>query len=200
MFILKWIFWFTSAHSVAGLSHDSFPFVLSTSMHQELPHHVTRVLPHCSEHFYRCSQGLVSYSTDMNVVACSCAHNCVVYGDCCWDVTLPTTPGAQMAKASCVEVRVSPAKKIHVSMVTGCLTTWPKDSVRSACERPESYGDTFHIIPATGATGITYRNGFCALCNNDITNATFWNVVLHGPEGVSTSCLQGSYEVRDLFT
>ncbi|XP_037499023.2 G-protein coupled receptor Mth2 [Rhipicephalus sanguineus] len=146
----------------------------------DLPEINLRRLNHCAEPFHGCSEDLISYSTDANLVTCSCAHNCEAYGDCCWNVSFPSILGTQTSRASCVAVQVSLTKKIHVNMLTGCPTTWPNDYVRHACERPESFADTFYIIPATSSSGVTYRNGFCAWCNNDISNATFWSVALYG--------------------
>ncbi|KAH7975217.1 hypothetical protein HPB49_025136 [Dermacentor silvarum] len=185
-----WILWFFSVHMAAGLftlksssmqkpCNGSLPSTMSPWMHQDLSGSVPRTLTRCPEQFHGCSQELISCSLGTYVVTCSCELNCRAYGDCCWNVTFPTTPVAQMPRAACIEVQVSPTAKIHVNMVTGCAGTWPNDDVRDACERPESFTDIFYIIPATSATGVTYRNGFCAKCNNDIANTTFWSVVEH---------------------
>nr|XP_050031748.1 uncharacterized protein LOC126527954 [Dermacentor andersoni] len=190
MTLLSWMSWFVSAHMVAGLftlksssmqmpCNESFSLTMSEWTHQDLPEAVPRTLTNCPEQFHGCSQELIGCSANTYVVTCSCAPNCRAYGDCCWNVAFPTTPVAQMSRASCVEVQVSPTTKIHVNMVTGCSATWPNDDVRDACERPESFTDIFYVIPATSVTGVTYRNGFCAKCNKDIANAIFWSAVEH---------------------
>ncbi|KAH7975215.1 hypothetical protein HPB49_025134 [Dermacentor silvarum] len=181
-----WILWFVSVHMAAGLftlksssmqklCNGSLPSTMSEWMHQDLSGSVPQTLTHCPEQFHGCSRELVSCSMDTYVVTCSCEPNCKAYGDCCWN-------RHRCPRASCIEVQVSPTAKIHVNMVTGCAATWPNDDVRDACERPESFTDTFYIIPATSTTGVTYRNGFCAKCNNDIANTTFWSVVEHGQD------------------
>ncbi|KAL1476582.1 hypothetical protein MTO96_018387 [Rhipicephalus appendiculatus] len=157
------------------------PETVSSTTYGDLPANIPQTLTRCPEQFHECSLAFSSRIKDENVVTCSCAANCRVNGDCCWNV--PFTQEAQTSKASCIEVKISKTAKIPVNMVTGCLATWPTDYVRLACERPELFEGEFYGIPATTATGFTYRNGFCALCNNDLANATFWSVGLHAADG-----------------
>ncbi|KAL1476579.1 hypothetical protein MTO96_018384 [Rhipicephalus appendiculatus] len=168
MNILGWTLWFVITHTVTGRfalktpkmqspCNSSFPLTMPAWLNQDLPAPNLRRLAHCFQEFHGCSDDLISCGADVNLVTCSCAHNCKTYGDCCWNVSFPSTPGAQMSRASCIEVQASPTKKIQVNMVTGCPATWPNDYVRHACEGPESFADTFYVIPATSLGGVTYR-------------------------------------------
>ncbi|KAH6921834.1 hypothetical protein HPB50_005379 [Hyalomma asiaticum] len=160
------------------LGKGSLSMRVPSITYRDPPDQVPRRLTRCPEKFHGCSHDLTSCGMNMCGVTCSCAQNCRVNGDCCWDVPFPTqTP--EMSKASCIGVRVSPTSTIHVHMVAGCPTTWPIDYVRDACERSKLFEDIFYVIPATTVTGVTYRNGFCALCNNDIANASFWSIAPH---------------------
>lgn len=113
---------------------------------------------------------------------CSCSSDCSEYGDCCWQAANPNATDGHPAVKNvaqprwvCQKTPVSPEVNLFVFMVSRCGDSWPyNDDIRSDCERPMS-NDTFRRIPVTSSSGVTYRNGFCALCNYEIENATFWN-------------------------
>ncbi|XP_064475359.1 uncharacterized protein LOC135389202 [Ornithodoros turicata] len=109
--------------------------------------------------------------------SCSCASNCINYGDCCWSKVFPET-GSYTTKlrTSCVKLSlVNRSTTAHFVMVTGCRKTWPDDDVRTFCEKAQHYADMFYSNPASSSRGIVYYNGFCAMCNHDIDDDTvFW--------------------------
>ncbi|KAH8030832.1 hypothetical protein HPB51_011876 [Rhipicephalus microplus] len=175
-----WFLWFLSVHAVTALlltkpTSDGQPLATPSLTHGDLPTNIAHTLTRCPEKFHDCSSAFHNRIKEANVIMCSCAPNCRVNGDCCWSVPF-STQVAQTSKASCIEVRISNTTKLRVSMVNSCLPTWPTDSVRFGCERPELFEDKFYDIPATTVTGVTYRNGFCALCNDDLASAIFWSV------------------------
>ncbi|XP_075728897.1 uncharacterized protein LOC142771305 [Rhipicephalus microplus] len=187
MTMFSWISWLVSVHTVAGMfpvkpSNRGLSFIPPSGTYHDRLDNIPRILSHCPEQFHGCSRELTSHSDDKYVVTCSCAQNCRVNGDCCWNV-LFTTQMAKTSETSCIGVQISQKAKIHVNMVIGCPEAWPIDDVRLACERPEFFADRFNVIPATTVTGVTYRNGFCSLCNDDLPNATFWSVATRGVDG-----------------
>lgn len=123
-----------------------------------------------------CSQELVSCEPNTYAVTCSCASNCRTYRDCCWSVPFVDQLDHELPEVSCVGVRYREWSIKTVHMVTGCPASWPQDEVRVGCEEALLFNDTFYFIPVTSENNVTYRNGYCAFCNQDITNPIFWNV------------------------
>ncbi|KAH8030831.1 hypothetical protein HPB51_011875 [Rhipicephalus microplus] len=161
MTMFSWICWLVSVHTVAGMfpvkpSNRGLSFIPPSGTYHDRLDNIPRILSHCPEQFHGCSRELTSHSDDKYVVTCSCAQNCRVNGDCCWNV-LFTTQMAKTSETSCIGVQISQKAKIHVNMVIGCPEAWPIDDVRLACERPEFFADRFNVIPATTVTGVTYR-------------------------------------------
>lgn len=120
---------------------------------------------------------------DWAYLTCSCNDDCDVYGDCCW-----TCEGRSVAKNAesessswkCVNLQFGGSAVKSVYLQSKCSESWPlKDDVRLYCESGYSKGnDAFFGIPVTSnLTLITYRNGFCALCNYDVGSAVFWNAI-----------------------
>ncbi|KAK8774111.1 hypothetical protein V5799_011357 [Amblyomma americanum] len=60
-------------------------------------------------------------------------------------------------------------------MVTGCPRTWSDHDSRKRCEEQQHFRGVFYRIPVMSTDNVIYRNAFCALCNNDAINGTFWN-------------------------
>ncbi|KAL3202460.1 hypothetical protein MRX96_042493 [Rhipicephalus microplus] len=160
----------------------TLPWTVSREIYENIGGVALELLMRCPANLRGCSEDLLSCEPGAYVVTCSCAPNCRVYRDCCWEVEfLPEEDETEFPEISCVPVQVSARLIKHVSMVVGCLPSWPQDELRTACENGPSFKETFHHIPVTSINHVTYRNGFCALCNNDVANATFWNAMSTGP-------------------
>ncbi|KAL1443808.1 hypothetical protein MTO96_030165 [Rhipicephalus appendiculatus] len=134
----------------------------------------------CPQNLHGCSEDLVSCIPATYTATCSCAPNCRAYRDCCWNVPYRELAEDELPSSSCVEVQIGSSWKKFIYMVTGCPRAWPDDAVRGKCEMADAFNDTFYFIPATSMKHVTYRNAFCALCNDDIDNATFWNTTSTG--------------------
>ncbi|KAH7976118.1 hypothetical protein HPB52_008677 [Rhipicephalus sanguineus] len=185
--------------TVDDFSNDScsLPWNVSRSAYPDLPDQVFHSLMRCPKNLHGCSQELV-VCLDYYAITCSCAPNCAVYGDCCWNVAeLPETPISELPRTACVSVDAEPEPseravendtemdtptwypkdigKVHLRMVVGCPASWPDQDVRKACEEYESFKEVFYSIPTTTSRDVTYRNGFCALCNNENVDGAFWN-------------------------
>ncbi|XP_075558587.1 uncharacterized protein LOC142590389 [Dermacentor variabilis] len=187
--------WFTCAHAAASLvsaaygSEDygseascnvTLPWAVSRSAYDDVTDSVFATIMQCPPHLHGCSEKLLSCSPATYTATCSCAPNCRAYRDCCWNAAYREPSEAEIPESSCVEVQIGSSFKKFIYMVTGCPPAWPDDDVRERCVLAETFNDTFYLIPATSVKHVTYKNGFCALCNDDIINATFWNATTTG--------------------
>ncbi|XP_077491127.1 uncharacterized protein LOC144101788 [Amblyomma americanum] len=164
-----------SGDGVDDTCNTTLPWAVSRDEYDDIPDSVFERLMQCPVGLHGCSDELVSCSPATYAATCSCAPNCKTYRDCCWDVALSEPSPDDFPGISCVEVQIGSSWKKFIYMVVGCPVTWPDDYVREGCERPDSFNDTFYLIPVTSVNHVTYRNGFCALCNEDIVSAAFWN-------------------------
>ena len=68
----------------------------------------------------------------------------------------------------------------RVWVVSQCPFEWTNDPVRSKCETPkhdfQSVEDTYGLLPVSGNDNTTFRNGYCAFCNN-VMNFKPWRLV-----------------------
>ncbi|KAH6943631.1 hypothetical protein HPB50_024835 [Hyalomma asiaticum] len=158
----------------------TIPWTVSRKSYDDITDSIFSTLMQCPRNMHGCSEDLISCVPATYAATCSCAPNCRAYKDCCWNVPYRELYENQIADSSCVEVQIGSSWNKFVYMVTGCPPAWPDQSVRDKCEMAGAFNDTFYLIPVTSVTHVTYRNGFCALCNEDIINATFWNTTTAG--------------------
>ncbi|XP_077497421.1 uncharacterized protein LOC144108026 [Amblyomma americanum] len=157
------------------------PWTVPRDAYQDLPDNIFETLMDCPKHYHGCSDNLVSCDEpDAFVVTCSCAPNCRAYEDCCWNVELPErAEEADTSRSSCVEVKRRSEPPVPLKMVVGCPQAWPDNEIRKGCEESESFDEIFYRIPVTGTNHVTYRNGFCALCNSYMASGIFWNTTIY---------------------
>ena len=117
---------------------------------------------------------------------CFCDPDCYkVFKDCCSDYT--ATCGVQKPQNNskfnweCVELgnyRSDNTKISHgVWMVTQCASDWPWDHNRQSCQEPTittNSPDIHRIVPVLNRDNVTFRNVYCALCNNVTDTNDFW--------------------------
>lgn len=159
--------------------------------HMELTEEQYEKLLRCPENLNGCSEDLVSCSFNNYLLMCSCADNCVSYGDCCWEKL--SKDMYSKPRLTCRNFNTADGYK-HLYTVSGCRDTWPQDDVRDSCENQEAYGDVFYETPVTSLKGVTYFNGYCALCNYDLANVTFWNVSCDSFD--NQTCFHGDRAVK----
>ncbi|KAH7975219.1 hypothetical protein HPB49_025138 [Dermacentor silvarum] len=157
----------------------SLPWNLSRNSYQDLSDHVFRSLLQCPADLHGCSEELTTcHHPDTYVITCSCAPNCVVYGDCCWNVVEPPEmSAAELPRTSCVSVKAEVTERqvefhprfgavslypevsgtVFLHMVVGCPASWPRNDVRKACEEYGSFQEIFYGIPVTTDRDVTYR-------------------------------------------
>lgn len=123
-----------------------------------------------------------SWSTDVHrnfTPTCSRRADCELYGDCCNSVNKSETALQFSKPPSCVTVSFDDGTARSIFVIATCNTSWPEDNVTQACENWNLQNETFFQIHATGVSGRTYRNGFCALCNYDAENITYWTATTY---------------------
>lgn len=164
---------------------NAFTQAISRKEHPSLDHltdDIFEAVMKCPSDIECCSDGSFA-CFDWEYLVCSCGDDCEVYGDCCWSCAnkgVGSSSGPVKSSWQCVPLALAGSVAKSVQLVSGCSDTWPSDDeVRSKCERVDaSKSAMFFGIPVTSNESlVTYRNGFCALCNYDVLNVTFWEVV-----------------------
>ncbi|KAG0410761.1 hypothetical protein HPB47_012110 [Ixodes persulcatus] len=164
---------------------NAFTHAIPRENHPSLAHltdDVFEAVMQCPSDIECCSDGSFS-CFDWAYLTCSCSDNCEDYGDCCWNCTNKVIDlGSAPSKSpwQCISLALAGGVTKSVQLVSGCSDTWPSDDeVRSKCERVDASMSTIYFgIPVTSnSSRVTYRNGFCALCNYDVGSVTFWDVI-----------------------
>lgn len=112
---------------------------------------------------------------------CFCDNDCSHYGDCCIDANAydPNDQSVNHLTFDCVNLK----QYGDIYVRNKCSENWAEHSVKIACENSKSSDlDPFGTTPVTSvATGFTYKNYMCAVCNNDSNNIRFWRPRLECP-------------------
>ena len=127
-------------------------------------------------------------------LTCYCDPDCYeVFNDCCTDYV--RFCGAQKPKYvsnkkyswSCEAVGHLDASFCKIGegmwMVKRCPSHWPNDETRAKCERPTNKltldsNDLGRYIPLVDRKNVTFRNFYCALCNDADGHVDFWPVYI----------------------
>ncbi|GFY43808.1 uncharacterized protein TNIN_253361 [Trichonephila inaurata madagascariensis] len=131
--------------------------------------------------FDNCQNPRVNHQ--LNEYNCDCDSSCVEFDSCCIDSPHRNSswPSAPTLDLTCR--RVYGYNSPDVYMMDSCKN--PNLPSESLCgSSAEESNDLFLIIPVTSlTTGITYRNYFCAVCNEDTETdqLVLWNFAVHGP-------------------
>ena len=131
----------------------------------------------------RSTRGPEGVENDWKKRNCFCDNACAVYGDCCIDAQAYVQAEQQVNHLSfeCASLK----QYGDIYMRHKCLSDWDGlSSVQRICENPadELKQDPFGSTPVTSmATGFTYKNYFCAVCNNDSHDVRFWRPRLECP-------------------
>lgn len=92
---------------------------------------------------------------------CSCSENCIYFGDCCIDAPVNATTAQ---KWSCFGTLNTGE---YYYMISTCKEFWENREIEIMC-RNNSAENSLRTLPVSNKhTGETYRNIYCAICNND---------------------------------
>ncbi|XP_055946230.1 uncharacterized protein LOC129976607 isoform X2 [Argiope bruennichi] len=117
----------------------------------------------------------------LNIFNCDCDSSCSMYDTCCVDSDFRIHKNSPRHKSNlkCLSVYNNPGYEIY--MVDTCKNDESFDNL--CLSNPEESDDPFLIIPVTSnVTGITYKNYFCAVCNEDVDSKQleFWDMEVLG--------------------
>ncbi|XP_023222656.1 uncharacterized protein LOC111624110 [Centruroides sculpturatus] len=102
---------------------------------------------------------------------CSCSINCTDFGDCCIDAPVNAT---KEQKFSCLRALYSDS---YYFMVTQCLETWKNNEIEIMCTSESEENSLTNLPVSNKFTGMTYKNIYCALCNDDF-NIIPWTIIM----------------------
>lgn len=97
---------------------------------------------------------------------CSCKRNCVVYNNCCPDYK-PVIDGPKPEDVECVALSMD----LTFYTVVRCPVDFNDFLISELCSRIVDI-KTPPVLSST--TGVTYKNVFCAICNEDINELRPW--------------------------
>ena len=118
---------------------------------------------------------------------CKCDVDCQVFGDCCC-ASVPTPPAKTDSlqpgvKLDCISTYVNPEIQVLAEnngflMISSCPDSW-MEMEDGATEEFCICSNTSTILPpvTSTATGMVYKNEFCALCNG-VTKLVAWQTDL----------------------
>ena len=125
---------------------------------------------------------------------CYCDQSCdVLFRDCCSDYKEFCPTNSKLTDADdfykrkgkwrCTTMNIDTGECLRHAglwMVTQCPSSWQNDDVRTKCHNPASTLDAHSLLlylPVAGLPDLlTYRNQYCALCNN-VSKYEFWTLL-----------------------
>ena len=122
---------------------------------------------------------------------CRCDSLCTAYGDCCAGgpplaCTDPANVISRLDGLQCQRTEnifLGHYRHVHIGdrgaywMVSACPDTWPTSSEAAAIQSNCTYGDDSLPPVSDNATGVAYRNVYCAVCNG-VESAVRWGYEL----------------------
>ncbi|GFT55438.1 uncharacterized protein NPIL_533581 [Nephila pilipes] len=139
----------------------------------------------------------------LNKYNCICDYCCVEFDTCCLDSPYRSSYGP-VAPTTDMECRAVTGDRELVYMIDSCKSPYlPPEPLCESDPRQEK--DPFLLIPVTSlATGKTYKNYFCAICNEDTPSdqLELWDLQLQGatPKLNETEMPRIRYSVYDWRT
>lgn len=100
--------------------------------------------------------------------SCECDRLCIYYDDCCADAPARMNASRRLARNNMICLDYGEKFHTGVYVVSTCSRNWYGSSeVRRKCSGPPDWSDPLTATPVTDvAQAVTYRNLFCAECNN----------------------------------
>ena len=168
-------------------------------------------------------------TANKNSAYCKCDADCQVFGDCCDGRTPPSScPASQLpplqdgVMLDCISSYLNSnipvlADNEAFLMISTCPDSWMDDMTAEICTNPNF---TTALPPVTNtATGIVYRNEYCALCNRVIelvawqtnlacnqrvyellTFQSIANIILTEPDIFQTECQMCAFQIPSIIT
>uniref|UniRef100_T1E1S0 Putative secrin-like G-Protein coupled receptor n=1 Tax=Cupiennius salei TaxID=6928 RepID=T1E1S0_CUPSA len=99
---------------------------------------------------------------------CECDYACRTYRDCCIDAQRRRSSSRAQQLSNIICLNYGEGRHTGVYVVSRCSANWNgPQQVRQKCEGPTDFSDPMSAAPVTSvAQSVTYKNLFCAECNN----------------------------------
>ncbi|XP_068220865.1 adhesion G protein-coupled receptor E3-like [Palaemon carinicauda] len=112
---------------------------------------------------------------------CFCDDLCAKHGDCCLDAHLYVAEEQRKNVNSYECVTLTQFGSLY--MIGQCIPGWKDEAIAEQCTAPiEKGSDPFREMPVTSLeTYVTYKNYYCASCNNDTSSYEIWRPRLECP-------------------
>ena len=139
---------------------------------------------------------------------CECGDDCFVKGNCCHDKESDGEPIENIRRTTidgraCVTVDIASRYwqdlKSYLLKVT--CTNFENTNTVNHCQLPLSY-ELADMTPVTSLeSGMSYTNKFCAACNNDDANLTYWEQKLDcgGINNIPAGLLTPGFSDQDIY-
>ena len=127
----------------------------------------------------------------MSLGGCHCDPYCFYFNDCCIDYLNEcetnlvddafneATEGIDPSQFSCVQPAGNPRYDDKYWMVSQCDVRWSNEEMKAKCEGQAADEDKLTSIPVEYLKSITFKNVYCAVCNNkNISGITPWKIDL----------------------
>ncbi|XP_030841929.1 uncharacterized protein LOC105439047 [Strongylocentrotus purpuratus] len=123
---------------------------------------------------------------------CHCDPYCFYFKDCCIDYLnecrtnlvddafREATKGIDPSQFSCEQPAGNPRYNDKYWMVSQCDVRWSNEEMKAKCEGQAVDEDKLTSIPVQYLKSITFKNVYCAVCNNkNISDITPWKIDLN---------------------
>ncbi|XP_066977520.1 uncharacterized protein [Macrobrachium rosenbergii] len=112
---------------------------------------------------------------------CFCDDLCAKHGDCCLDANAYVAEEQTKTVDNYECVKLTQFGSLY--MMGECLPGWNDQAIAEQCTAPlEKGSDPFREMPVTSLeTYVTYKNYYCAVCNNDTSSYEIWRPRLECP-------------------
>ncbi|GFT10585.1 uncharacterized protein NPIL_7721 [Nephila pilipes] len=121
---------------------------------------------------------------------CECGDHCIRHKTCCIDSKYAGMEyfGIGHSEEMCQKVQTT---KIMVFMVSTCSVKWQESSLNEKCINTQiGLDDPLLVVPVTSLISrTTYKNFFCAWCNDDADSTILWDLELKLPPGAGSSSI-----------
>ena len=121
---------------------------------------------------------------------CGCDQVCVDFDDCCIDSPFLRRDDGDSPESRSVTCRDTVLGSFH--MRSKCPADWADDTLRDLCEKEAPVSDPLRQLPVTDpSSGITYKNSFCAQCDNvsndpnRVSDLMLWNTRVECPNAAA---------------
>ncbi|CAL1283291.1 unnamed protein product [Larinioides sclopetarius] len=131
---------------------------------------------------------------------CDCDSSCSLYDTCCVDSEFRNHKSSPKRKSNLKCLQVYSSLPFEIFMVGSCKTD--ETFVDLCFGNPEESNDPFLMIPVTSnLTGVTYKNYFCAICNEEVDSEQlrFWDIKISSNDTLVTNISEPQFHFNKMM-